>query len=63
MKKSKINFYILLIINLFAINSLFAQMTILDDFNSTDGWKHIKSEGGDVKMNISTDNGRTGAAK
>jgi len=62
MKKSKINFYILLIINLFAINSLFAQMTILDDFNSTDGWKHIKSEGGDVKMNISTDNGRTGAA-
>jgi len=62
MKKNISKFSILLIINLFTINSLWAQVTILDDFNSTDGWKYIKSEGGDVKMNISTDQGRTGTA-
>jgi hypothetical protein len=44
------------------INSLLAQVTILDDFNSTDGWKYIKSEGGDVKMNVTTDQGHTGTA-
>ncbi|MDR3652912.1 MAG: discoidin domain-containing protein [Paludibacter sp.] len=53
---------ILLIISLLISNLVSAQMTVLDDFNSTDGWQYIKSEGGDVKMNISTDQGHTGTA-
>ncbi len=51
-----------ILIILFASNTLFAQINILDDFNSTDGWKYIKSEGGDVKMNVSIDQGHTGKA-
>ena len=39
-----------------------SQVKTLDDFNNTNGWNYIKSEGGDVKMNISNDNGRTGKA-
>lgn len=54
--------FILLIINLLSVSFLSAQVTTLDDFNTVDGWKYIKSEGGDVKMNISTDQGRTGTA-
>jgi len=61
MKKNFLIFPIILIYFLTA-NSLLAQISILDDFNSTDGWKYIKSEGGDVKMNISTDQGHTGTA-
>lgn len=55
------NIIISLIIFLIS-QSFFAQISNLDDFNSTEGWKHIVSEGGDVKMNLSTDKGRTGTA-
>ncbi|MGC3977489.1 MAG: carbohydrate binding domain-containing protein [Paludibacteraceae bacterium] len=53
---------ILVIINLLSVSFVSAQVTTLDDFNTVDGWKYIKSEGGDVKMNIATDQGRTGTA-
>ena len=54
--------YILVIISLLSVNFLGAQIKTLDEFNTVDGWKYIKSEGGDVKMDISTDQGRTGKA-
>jgi len=62
MKNKSIVLPFILIFSLLNANPLFAQLTTLDDFNSTEGWKFIKSEGGDVKMNISTDQGRTGTA-
>lgn len=62
MEKNIKKILVLLIISLLSINILSAQVTTLDDFNTVDGWKYIKSEGGDVKMNISTDQGRTGTA-
>ena len=60
--KIKLKHIMLLVITLLANNLVSAQVKTLDDFNSTDGWKYIKSEGGDVKMNITTDQGRTGTA-
>lgn len=40
----------------------FSQIKTLDDFNNTNGWNYIKSEGGDVKMNITNDIGHTKTA-
>ncbi len=56
------NIIISLLILLFS-QVFFAQIIILDDFNTAEGWNYIKPEGGnDIKMNVSTDKGRTGTA-
>lgn len=47
---------------LFISQLVFAQITTLDDFNTTQGWNFIKSEGGDVQMKLSTDAGKNGTA-
>ncbi len=53
---------VLFALGLLSTNFVSAQVKTLDDFDTAAGWNYIKSEGGDVKMNITTDKGRTGNA-
>lgn len=52
--------YTLLIICFLTVSFLTAQVRVLDDFNSVDGWNEIKSDG--VTMDIAVDKGHTGNA-